>query len=119
MKGQTTSLAFLATVAVGSVAYVFIYPMLSGENQAESRRASVAKPEPAKRQNEKNLRSRREQVESSLKDLEARRDKQSKVPLSARLTQAGLTWTVQKFYVLSAILGAAFFAGGLFAGGGF
>jgi len=76
MNVQTISLAFLATVAVGSVAYVFIYPMLSGEKQAESRRASVAKPEPtAKRQNEKNLRSRREQVESSLKDLEARRDK--------------------------------------------
>src|SRR5581483_5376300 len=102
MNVQAMSLAFLATVAVGSIAYVFIYPMLSGEKQAESRRASVAKPEPAaKRQNEKNLRSRREQVESSLKDLEARRDKQSKVPLSARLTQAGLSWTVQKFYIFS------------------
>jgi tight adherence protein B len=118
MNVQTISLAFLATVAVGSVAYVFIYPMLSGEKQAESRRASVAKPEPAKRQNEKNLRSRREQVESSLKDLEARRDKQSKVPLSSRLTQAGLSWTVQKFYMFSAVLAAMFFAGGLFAGGG-
>src|ERR1700760_1060896 len=118
MKGQTTSLAFLATVAVGSVAYVFIYPMLSGENQAESRRASVAKPEPAKRQNEKNLRSRREQVESSLKDLEARRNKQSKVPLSARLTQAGLSWTEQKFYIFSAVLAAVFFGGGWYAGGG-
>jgi tight adherence protein B len=119
MNVQTISLAFLATVAVGSIAYVFIYPMLSGENQAESRRASVAKPEPAaKRQNEKSLRSRREQVESSLKDLEARRDKASKVPLSARLTQAGLSWTVQKFYIFSAVLAAAFFAGGMFAGGG-
>src|ERR1700743_1858635 len=119
MNVQSISLAFLATVAVGSVAYVFIYPMLSGENQAESRRASVAKPEPAaKRQNEKSLRSRREQVESSLKDLEARRDKQSKVPLSARLTQAGLSWTVQKFYILSAVLAAVFFAGGMYAGGG-
>ena len=46
MNVQSISLAFLATVAVGSVAYVFIYPMLSGENQAESRRANVAKPEP-------------------------------------------------------------------------
>ena len=40
MNVQTMSLAFLATVAVGSIAYVFIYPMLSGENQAESRRAA-------------------------------------------------------------------------------
>jgi tight adherence protein B len=80
---------------------------------------NVAKPEPAaKRQNEKNLRSRREQVESPLKDLEARRDKQSKVPLSARLTQAGLDWTEKKFYILSAVLAAVFFAGGWYAGGG-
>ena len=119
MNVQTISLAFLATVAVGSMAYVFLYPSLSGEKQAESRRASVAKPEPtAKRQNDKNLRSRREQVESSLKDLEARRDKQSKVPLSARLTQAGLDWSEKKFYVLSAVLAAVFFAGGWYAGGG-
>jgi tight adherence protein B len=119
MNVQTISLAFLATVAVGSIAYVFIYPLLSGEKQAENRRASVAKPEPtAKRQNEKNLRSRREQVESSLKDLEARRDKQSKVPLSARLTQAGLDWSEKKFYIFSAVLGAMFFAGGWSAGGG-
>ena len=120
MNLQAMSLAFLATVAVGSVAWVFLYPLLSGEKQAESRRASVAKPEPAaKRQNEKTQRSRREQVESSLKDLEARRDKQSKVPLSSRLTQAGLSWTVQKFYIFSAVLAAIFFAGGLSAGGGF
>src|SRR5262249_19640283 len=119
MNLQTISLAFLATVAVGSIAYVFLYPLLSGEKQADSRRASVAKPEPAaKRQNEKTQRSRREQVESSLKDLEARRDKQSKIPLTARLTQAGLGWSVQKFYVVSAILAAVFFAGGLYAGGG-
>src|ERR1700753_3545175 len=98
MNVQTISLAFLATVSVGSMAYVFLYPVLSGEQQAETRRASVAKPEPAaKRQNDKSLRSRREQVESSLKDLEARHDKQSRVPLSARLTQAGLSWTEQKF----------------------
>src|ERR1700750_3039773 len=119
MNVQTISLAFLATVAVGSVAYVFLYPLLSGEKQAENRRASVAKPEPgAKRQNEKGLRSRREQVESSLKDLEARRDKQSRVPLSARLTQAGLSLTEQKFYIFSAVLGAVVFAGGWSAGGG-
>src|ERR1700743_558206 len=118
MNVQMLALAFLAATAIGGAAWVFIYPSLSGQNKAESRRASVAKPEPAKRQNEKNLRSRREQVESSLKDLEARRDKQSKVPLSARLTQAVLSWTVQKFYILSAVLAAAFFAGGMFAGGG-
>jgi tight adherence protein B len=102
------------------MAWVFVYPLLSGEKQAETRRASVAKPEPvAKRQNDRNQRSRREQVEGSLKDLEARRLKESKVPLSVRLTQAGLAdWTEQRFYMVSAVLALVFFAGAWFVGGG-
>jgi tight adherence protein B len=119
MKMQTLALAFLAAAAIGGIAWVFIYPLLSGERKAETRRASVAKPEPvAKRQNERSQRSRREQVEGSLKELEARRARQSKVPLSVRLSQAGLEWTVQKFWVISGVLAAVFFAGAFFAGGG-
>ena len=119
MNTQTLSLAFLATVAVGGVAWVFIYPLLSGERKAENRRASVAKPEPAaKRQNEKTQRSRREQVENTLKDLEARHQKQSKVSLSMRISRAGLDWSIQKFMVMSAVLAAVFFAGAMVAGGG-
>ena len=119
MNTQTLSLAFLATVAVGGVAWVFIYPLLSGEKKAESRRASVAKPEPAaKRQNEKTQRSRRDQVENTLKDLEARHQKQSKVSLSMRISRAGLDWSIQKFMVMSAVLAAVFFAGAMVAGGG-
>jgi tight adherence protein B len=119
MNMQMLALAFLAASAIGGVAWVFIYPLLSGEKQAESRRAAVAKPEPtAKRQNDKAQRSRREQVEGSLKELEARREKQSRVPLSVRLSQAGLDWSTQKFWVVSAILGTIFFAGAMFGGGG-
>ncbi len=36
MNMQTLALAFLAAAAVGGVAWVFIYPLLSGEKQAES-----------------------------------------------------------------------------------
>jgi tight adherence protein B len=119
MKIQALALSFLAATAIGGVAWVFIYPLLSGEKKAENRRASVAKPEPAaKRQNEKSQRSRRDQVESSRKDLEARRLKESKVSLGVRLTQAGLDWSTQKFMVMSAALAAVFFAGAMFAGGG-
>ena len=119
MNTQTLSLAFLATAAVGGVAWVFIYPLLSGERKAENRRASVAKPEPAaKRQNEKTQRSRREQVENTLKDLGARHQKESKVSLSMRISRAGLDWSIQKFMVMSAVLAAVFFAGAMVAGGG-
>src|SRR5215475_1577830 len=118
MNMQALSMVFLATIAVGGGAWVFLYPVLSGERKAEGRRASVAKPEPAaKRQTEKAQRSRREQVESSLRDLEARR-KESKVTLGMRLTRAGLNWSTQKFMIVSAVLAMVFFAIAMFAGGG-
>ena len=118
MKMQTLALGFLAATALGGIAWVFIYPFLSGEKKAESRRASVAKSEPAARAADKNQRSRREQVETSLKDLEARRRKESKVPLSSRLTQAGLDWSTQKFMIVSGILAAACFLVAILSGGG-
>ena len=77
MKLQTLALAFLAATAVGGAAWVFVYPFLSGEKKAESRRASVAKSEPVARQADKTQRSRREQVETTLKDLETRRQKEA------------------------------------------
>src|SRR6266403_242904 len=115
---QALALAFLATTTVGGLAWVFLYPALSGERKAEHRRAAVAKAEPAARQADKTQRSRREQVEGSLKDLEARRQKEKKIPLSSRLTQAGLTLTVKKFMVISGVLAAVGFAIAMLAGGG-
>jgi len=119
MKMQALALAFLAAAAIGGLAWVFIYPLISGEKKAENRRASVAKSEPvAARQVQKDQRSRREQVEGSLKEVEARRQKEKKIPLSSRLTQAGLSWTPQKFMIASGILAAIFFAVAMLAGGG-
>ena len=119
MKMQVLALAFLATAAVGGIAWVFLYPLLSGERKAENRRASISRAEtPTIRQAEKTQRSRREQVETTLKDLEARRQQEKSVPLTVRLSQAGLDWTPQKFWIISAVVAAVFFAGALFAGGG-
>jgi tight adherence protein B len=118
MNIQMLALAFLATTAVGGLAWVFLYPLLSGEKKAEARRASVSRPEPVARQSDKAQRSRREQVEGSMKEVEARRQKEKKVSLSVRLTQAGLAWTTQKFMIMSGVLGAAVFAITFFMGGG-
>ena len=118
MNIQALALAFLAAAAVGGVAWVFLYPLLSGERKAENRRASVASPEPVARSVDKNQRSRREQVEGSLKELDARRRKEKSVSLSVRLTQAGLNWTPQKFMIISGIMGAACFGLVFMSGGG-
>jgi Flp pilus assembly protein TadB len=109
MNVQALALAFLAFTAIGGVAWVFLYPLLSGERKAENRRASVAGPEPVARNVDKNQRSRREQVEGSLKELDARRQKEKSVSLSVRLTQAGLDWTPRKFMMISAVLGLGAF----------
>ncbi len=118
MNMPALALAFLAATAIGGLAWVFIYPLLSGEKKAELRRASVAKSEPAARQADKTQRSRREQVEGSLKELEARSRDEKKVPLSSRLTQAGLDWSPQKFMIVSGVLAAACFGITMLAGGG-
>jgi tight adherence protein B len=55
------------------------------------------------RQAEKTQRSRREQVEGSLKEVEARRKKEKNVALSSRISQAGLSWSKEKFLVISGI----------------
>jgi tight adherence protein B len=118
MNMQMLALGFLAATAIGGLAWVFLYPLLSGENKAEARRASVSKAEPVARQTDKAQRSRREQVEGSLKEVEARRQKEKKVSLGVRLTQAGLNWTPRKFMVISGFLGLACFAAAFLIGGG-
>jgi tight adherence protein B len=118
MNIQALSLAFLAATTIGGLAWVFVYPLLSGEKKAEHRRAAIAAPEPAARQVDKTQRSRREQVEGTLKDLEARRKKEKRIPLSSRLTQAGLNWSTQKFMIISGILAAVCFAMVMLLGGG-
>ncbi|BAR55923.1 tight adherence protein B [Bradyrhizobium diazoefficiens] len=119
MNMQVLALAFLATAAVGGIAWVFLYPLLSGERKAENRRASIARADaPAAKQTEKSQRSRREQVETSLKDLEARRQQEKSVPLNIRLSQAGLDWTPQKLWIVSAVVAGVLFVAAMFVGGG-
>src|SRR4030081_3167358 len=118
MNTQTLALGFLAATAIGGLAWVFLYPLLSGEKKAESRRASVSRAEPVARQTDKAQRSRREQVEGSLKEVEARRQKEKKVALSTRLTQAGLAWTPRKFMIISGVLGVGCFAAAYLISGG-
>ncbi len=115
---ESLPIFFLAATAVGGVAYVFIYPILSGEKAADKRVASVAKPVPMSRAVRGQPRSRRDIVESTLKDVEARHKKSNRPPLSVRTAQAGLNWTKQKFIVMSAVVGIVMFIGGLIAHAG-
>ncbi|HEY6722088.1 MAG TPA: hypothetical protein VI363_10665, partial [Burkholderiales bacterium] len=102
---QQLALFFLATAAVGGVAWVFLYPLLSGERDAERRMQSVAKPDrvSAKVVARANPKVRRDQLEETLKELEARSKKRKHPPLSVRIEQAGLTWSKQHFMIGSGV----------------
>ena len=118
MNLEILALAFLAATAIGGVAWVFIYPLLSGERKAEQRRASVARSETVVRSQDRGQRSRRQQVELSLKEVEDRHKKEKKVPLNNRISQAGLSWSKQKFITISCVLGFIAFAMTFLGGGG-
>ena len=118
MNIQTLAMGFMAATAVGGVAWVFLYPTLSGETKAEKRRAALAQTVPASRQIDKTQRSRREQVEGTLREVEERSKKDRKVSLTNRIAQAGLSWTKQKFLIASGILGAVCFVIPMILGGG-
>lgn len=110
---EINSLAVFFLVAVGGVVYVFVYPILSGEKKAEQRVASVARAEPIARTARGPQKSRRDTIESTLKEVEERNRKHKSPPLQVRITQAGLTWSKQTFFIVSGIIGAVMFLAGL------
>lgn len=99
----------LAMLAAGGFAYVFIFPLLSGERTAERRMRDVAMTDGAVRRAKRSgpdpAVTRRQQVEETLKELEARRRNARRPPLQVRLAQAGLDWSRQRFITLSVVLG--------------
>src|SRR5471030_1595481 len=115
---DTMALFFLASLAVGGIAYVFVYLILSGERKTEQRLASVAKSETVTRTTRGPQKSRRDSVEATLKEFEERHKQSSRLPLAVRIAQAGLSWSKQKFFVISGGIGLAFFMIGLVAAGG-
>ena len=110
MKIQTLALFALVAVAIGGLAWVFLYPILSGERKMEQRQLRVARTQPALSARRGVQRSRREQVEESLKSLEVRQNKSWRVPLAVRITQAGLSWSKQQFIYVAGGLGLVVFS---------
>jgi tight adherence protein B len=94
----------LAVLAAGGVVYALFYPMLSGQARAEKRRKEFATPAARGVDREAAARAKRGQIVQSLKEIESRENARHKVTLDQRIAQAGLTWSKQKYYVISAIL---------------
>jgi tight adherence protein B len=107
MFGPLT-IAALATLAVGGVAYALLFPLLTGNARAEKRKREITVDEITARRARKtpdSATSRRQQVEETLKKVEQRQRARKNPPISVRLQQAGLEWTTRAFYIGSAVIG--------------
>jgi len=116
---QTIALFVLVALAIGGVAWVFLYPILSGERKAEKRKEVVVRTTgaAAPARTARNVqKSRREQVEGTLKDIERRNSKS--VPLNVKIAQAGLTWSTRRFYITAVVLAVGAFLLGIMLDGG-
>lgn len=106
MDTKQIAIFTLATLAAGGTLYALAYPWLT-DDRAEKRHKSVYDGNTSMRQASaiRDTALRRGQVADSLKELEKRQKNLRNPPLSLRIEQAGLRWTMQKFYMISALLG--------------
>jgi len=109
----------LAAVSAGALAYGFRFSRVQNERQAERRFETVRSAETdrnvvrASRDRMAEATRRRKSVQDTLKDIEekqkARGQGKHKPPLKVQIRQAGLTMSIRKFYVVSAITGLCLF----------
>ncbi len=106
MALDTIALFFCVSVSVGAVAWVFLYPTLSGEARAEKRKQELVSTNAVERVTARTAQNnRRESVAQSLKDIENREKARTKVTLEIKIAQAGLKLSRTKFFLLSAAAG--------------
>ena len=98
--------AMLAALAVGALAYAFLYPYFSGDREKDSRLRGVI--EAKGRETTTALdqaTSRRKSVGDSLKEMENRHRAANKVSLRLRLERAGLSITPRVYWLASVVCG--------------
>lgn len=106
MTGASIAVIFLVMVAVGGVAYVLIYPYLSGDSRGERRQKEIVVVDAGKRRTERaTAATRREAVAQSLKELDKQNKSSKRVSLEARIAFAGLSWSKTRYFITCAVIG--------------
>jgi tight adherence protein B len=98
----------LAALAVGGVVYVLVMPFMSGERTASKRVANVAQGQARARTRvglQQPLQMRRQQVQDTIRDLEAKQKASRRVPLRTKLVRAGLSIKPRIYYILCLLSG--------------
>ena len=98
----------LAGIAGGGLVYVLAIPYLSGERKASKRVGNVAQGQrTVRKRSGQSLQIRKQQVQDTIKDIEAKQKRKKRVGLRTRLTRAGLTMKPRTYYILSFLAGVA------------
>lgn len=118
MFGLDSTLLIFIVLAGGSaalLAYAFLFNTIAAEKNAGKRLEAVKRADTdrtvvkASRDRLADAAKRRKSVQDSLKELEEKQKKNDqnfrKPPLKVQLRQAGMTVTMQRFYIYSAIAG--------------
>ena len=100
----------IIALCVALVGYLVIYPLISGEAQAEKRLQGITENK-AKRSprnvREEEATNRRKQVAETLRELEERQKARERITLRLRLERAGLDITPRSFWIGSVLFGLA------------
>jgi len=125
---ETSLLAFiaLAGISAGAVAYAFMFNRITIEANVDKRLDTVKKAETdrslvtASRDRVQEAAKRRKSVQDSLNDLDKKqKDKDrniKKPPIKIQIRQAGMTVTMERFYIYSAVTGVVMAALAWFGG---
>lgn len=126
MDPALLAVILLAGLSAGGVAYAVLFTRMSSEENTKKRIQSVQRSDmdrtavKASRDKVADASKRRKAVQETLKDIEnrqkARERNTTKPPLKVQIKQAGLDLSLQRFYVISVIVGLvltvlAFFGG--------
>ncbi len=112
------SIAVLATLSAGALAYALLYGRIQQEDLATRRREFIEgkqRVEPTGRAGRQSVdpTRRRKSIQETLKELEAQQKAKAKQnrspPLAVRIQQAGLSWSRRTFIMISVACGAIIF----------
>lgn len=104
---QGLAIGFTVMVAIGGIAYVFLYPYLSGDARANERQKALSSNLPNVRVSAKSSTDdRRDKVTKALKDLDQKYETKKKVTLEMKIAQAGLEISNTKFIMISILTAA-------------
>jgi tight adherence protein B len=92
-------------LAVAGIAYAVLYPMLSGEAEAEKRQSRFIKTDRRTTGRLNDVAAKKKQVSETLKELDAREKGRNKFTFNQKLEQAGLKISRERYFLIFAVLG--------------